>query len=81
VHPAAVGQGVGTLLVDALEKLAAGRGVKRVTADVSDTARGFFEKRGYEAQRRNTLCVADEWLGNTTMDKPLAPAEARKLSS
>ena len=81
VHPAAAGQGVGTLLAEALEKLAAARGAKRLTADVSDTARDFFEKRGFEAQRRNTVQVADEWLGNTTMDKPLAPAEARKLSS
>jgi putative acetyltransferase len=81
VHPAAAGQGVGTLLAEALEKLAAARGAKRLTADVSDTARDFFEKRGFEAQRRKTVQVADEWLGNTTMDKPLAPAEARKLSS
>jgi putative acetyltransferase len=81
VHPAAAGQGVGTLLAEALEKLATARGAKRLTADVSDSARDFFEKRGFEAQRRNTVQVADEWLGNTTMDKPLAPAEARKLSS
>src|ERR687894_2375760 len=65
VHPAAAGQGVGTLLADALEKLAGARGAKRLTADVSDTARNFFEKRGFEAQRRTTVQVADEWLGNT----------------
>ena len=81
VHPAAAGQGVGTLLAEALEKLAGARGAKRLTADVSDTARGFFEKRGYEAQRRNTRAVGDEWLGNTTMEKSLAPAEARGLPS
>ena len=81
VHPAAAGQGVGTLLAEALEKLAGGRGAKRLTADVSDTARDFFEKRGFEAQQRNTVLLGDEWLGNTTMEKPLAAAEARKLSS
>ena len=81
VHPAAAGQGVGTLLVDALERLAVARGAKRLTADVSDTARGFFERRGYAAQRRNTLSVGDEWLGNTTMEKRLAPAEKGKLPS
>jgi putative acetyltransferase len=81
VHPAAAGQGVGTLLAEALEKLAGARGAKRLTADVSDTARGFFEKRGYEAQRRNTVSVGDEWLGNTTMEKRLAPAEAKRLPS
>ena len=81
VHPAAAGQGVATLLVDALEKLAAARGAKRLTADVSDTARDFFEKRGYEAQRRNTVTVGDEWLGNTTMEKTLGPSKERSLSS
>jgi len=81
VHPAAAGQGVGTLLVEALEKLAGARGAKRLTADVSDTARGFFETRGYEAQRRNTLSIGDEWLGNTTMEKRLAPAEPKGLAS
>lgn len=81
VHPAAAGHGVGKLLADALEKLAAARGAKRLTADVSDTARGFFEKRGYEAQSRNTLSIGDEWLGNTTMEKRLAPTEAKRLPS
>ena len=81
VHPAAAGQGAATLLSDALEKLAGARGAKRLTADVSDTARGFFEKRGYEAQQRNTLAVGDEWLGNTTMEKNLGPAKERSLSS
>ena len=44
VHPAVAGQGAGTMLVDALEKLAAARGAKRLTADVSDTAQDFFKK-------------------------------------
>jgi len=35
VHPAAARQGVGTMLIDALEKLAAARGAARLTADVS----------------------------------------------
>jgi putative acetyltransferase len=81
VHPAAAGQGVGTLLAEALEKLADARGAQRLTADVSDTARDFFAKRGFEAQRRNTIPIGDEWLGNTTMEKRFAPPEARKLPS
>lgn len=81
VHPAAIGQGVATLLYDALEKLSAARGAGRLTADVSDTALGFFEKRGFEAQSRNTVSVRDQWLGNTSMEKRFAPAEARGLSS
>jgi len=72
VHPAAAGQGVGAMLVDALEKLAGGRGVAKLVVDASDSARGFFEKRGYVAQQRNTVSVGDEWLANTTLHKQLA---------
>src|SRR5213594_1186885 len=46
VHPAAAGQGVGSMLIDALEKLAAARGGSRLTADVSDSAQDFFRHRG-----------------------------------
>ena len=41
----------------------------------SDTALGFFQKRGYVAQQRNTVTVGGEWLANTTMHKQLAPPE------
>jgi putative acetyltransferase len=72
VHPAVAGQGVGAMLIDALEKLAGGRGVVKLKVDASDSARGFFEKRGYVAQQRNTVTVAGEWLANTTLQKQLA---------
>lgn len=75
VHPAAAGQGVGAMLADALEKLAGGRGAGKLRVDASDTARGFFEKRGYVAQQRNTVSVAGEWLANTTLQKPLVAPE------
>jgi putative acetyltransferase len=72
VHPAATGQGVGAMLVDALEKLAGSRGAARLVVDASDSARGFFEKRGYVAQQRNSVSIGDEWLANTTLHKQLA---------
>ena len=71
VHPAAAGQGAGAMLCDALEKLAAARGSKEITVDASDAARGFFDKRGFSAQSRNTVSLGVEWLANTTMTKPL----------
>src|SRR3974390_1735355 len=70
VHPAAAGQGAGAMLCDALEKLAGARGSKDLTVDASDTARGFFEKRGHTAKSRNTVSLNGEWLANTTMVKP-----------
>jgi putative acetyltransferase len=31
------------------------RGARRLTADVSDSAQDFFEKRGFTATQRNTV--------------------------
>jgi putative acetyltransferase len=72
VHPSAAGQGVGSVLCDALEKLAGGRGAKKLTVEASDNAEQFFTKRGYVANQRNTVTVNGEWLANTTMQKSLA---------
>jgi len=72
VHPSVAGQGVASMLVDALEKLAGGRGANKLTVDASDTAEPFFRKRGYTAMQRNTVTIKGEWLANTTMQKTLA---------
>src|SRR3984957_3217667 len=69
VHPSAVGQGVASMLCDALEKLAGGRGANSLTVDASDNAEGFFLKRGYVGLQRNTVTLNGEWLANTTMKK------------
>jgi putative acetyltransferase len=76
VHPTAAGQGAGAMLCEALEKLAAARGSKQLTVDASDTARGFFERRGFVAKTRNTVSLGGEWLANTTMTRPLAAGAA-----
>jgi putative acetyltransferase len=75
VHPAAAGQGVGSMLIDALEKLAASRGAPRLTADVSDNAQDFFRRHGFVATQRNSVQLGGEWLPNTTMEKRLAAKE------
>ena len=75
VHPAAGEHGVATMLIDALEKLAAARGAAKLTADVSDSALEFFRKRGFVAQMRNSQPRGGEWLANTTMEKKLAAKE------
>ena len=72
VHPAVAGQGVGAMLCDALEKLAAARGASHLTVEASDSALEFFRHRGFTAERRNTITVGNEWLSNTTMKKQLA---------
>jgi putative acetyltransferase len=75
VHPAVAGQGVGRMLYDAIEKLSAARGTPHLKVEASDTAREFFQRRGFSAEQRNTVSVGNEWLANTTMKKKLAAKE------
>lgn len=75
VHPYAAGQGVGSALLDALERLATARGAATLSVDASDTAEGFFISRGYEVVRRNTIPVEDVWLSNTTMQRSLTKTD------
>src|SRR5690349_3453663 len=77
VHPSVARQGIGTLLCDALEKLAGSRGTKSLSVDASDTAIDFFRKRGYVAQQRNSVTINGEWLANTTMKKALGDGGAQ----
>jgi putative acetyltransferase len=76
IHPAVAGQGIGAQLCEALEKLAAARGAKKLAADASDTALGFFNHRGFVAQRRNTVPRNGEWLATTTVEKELSAASS-----
>jgi putative acetyltransferase len=75
VHPAAAGQGAGAMLYDAVEKIAGSRGAPHLLVDASDTAREFFARRGFSAERRNSITVGNEWISNTTMKKTLAAKE------
>lgn len=76
VHPAAAGQGVAAMLTDAVEKLAAARGAKKLIVEASDTAQGFFQHRGFVAMQRNTVMRDGIWLPNTTMEKKFAAEKA-----
>lgn len=71
VHPYHAGEGVGTALVEALEKIAGARGTDKIETEASDTAVPFFERLGYEAVQRNSVPRDDQWLANTTMRKSL----------
>ncbi|MEN6483719.1 MAG: GNAT family N-acetyltransferase [Syntrophobacteraceae bacterium] len=51
VHPAAARQGLGTLLLEALENEAAARGVARLRLYASVNSRCFYEANGYRVLR------------------------------
>jgi putative acetyltransferase len=76
VDPEFARRGIGSLLIDALTRLATARGAKQLSSEVSDTARPVFEKHGFVAQRRNLIQLDGEWLANTTMVKSLAAPES-----
>lgn len=77
VQPDFARSGIGSALVEALERLARARGAGRLEVDASDTARLFFENHGYVAQSRRTVFCNGEWITNTTMTKVLAVATAQ----
>jgi putative acetyltransferase len=81
VDPEFARRGVGAVLIDALTRLAIGRGAKQLTSEVSDTARASFEKQGFVAQRRNLIQLDGEWLANTTMVKSLVADSVRPATS
>lgn len=78
VHPWHAGDGVGTAIADALERIAAARGAAQLTVESSDTAVEFFEDRGYVATERKAIPMDDQWLTNTTMTKALESATGDK---
>ncbi|MEJ0093743.1 MAG: GNAT family N-acetyltransferase [Methylocella sp.] len=72
IHPAVARTGVASALCEAIEKLASARKIESLVVDASDTAKPLFERRGYIAERRNTIAVDDVWIGNTRMKKKLS---------
>lgn len=76
VDPVVARTGVASALMDAIERLAAARGIERLAVDASDTAKPFFEKHGFAAQFRNTIAIEGQRLGNTRMTKALATGSA-----
>ena len=81
VHPHYAGEGIGTALCDAIEKIAAARGAESLTVEASETAVLFFEGRGYVPTKRNSIPIGDLWLTNTTMKKELKPKPAAAKSA
>ena len=72
VHPAVAGQGVGAMLIDALEKLAAARGAAKLSSRRATPRATSSSIAALSRRQRNTVLRGDEWLANTTMEKKLA---------
>lgn len=71
VHKGFQGCGVATALLMEMEGYACGKGVKQIWAEVSVTARGFFEGEGYEVVREKKRKAGRMELKNFVMEKKL----------
>ena len=72
--------GVGRLLYRRIEGAARNMGLPRLTADVSITARPFFESMGFTVITPQTITLDSVELSNFVMEKPLtrsAPLQPR----
>jgi len=71
VAPEAAGQGVARLLLETAEALAAARGVLRLYAEASETARPVFERLGFTVTARRDFEVAGVAIHNWAVEKAL----------
>lgn len=69
--PEAAGTGIASRLYDALEAVARGRGISRVYAEASETARGFFLRKGFTQAVRRDFEVAGTPIHNYGVEKNL----------
>ena len=67
----AVGRGVGSLLLAAVEGKARNLGLARISTEASITARPFFGRRWFAVLRRNTVWQEGIALTNFSMQKVL----------
>ena len=71
VHKDWQGKGVATLLLSEVEKMACEYGVRKISVEVSITARPFFEKHGYKVVKEQKAKANRLWLTNYVMEKTL----------
>ena len=71
VHKECQRQGVAFKLYDAIEKEAKRQGQTELSAEVSKTARAFFERVGFKIQKEQTVSIKGVELTNYKMTKDL----------
>jgi GNAT superfamily N-acetyltransferase len=65
------GKGVGTALLQAIEDEAAKRGLYRLFAEASITAKGFFERHGFTVEAEQSVSLRGEHFTNFVVTKTI----------
>jgi len=71
-HHAWIGKGVGASLMQAIEAKAKFNKIKRIFANVSITARPFFEAKGFSLVKEQVVEIRGVKLNNNVMEKILS---------
>lgn len=69
VHHAFQGQGIGSALMEKIEQIAHQKNISRLFAEVSITAKPFFEKKGFYVVKKQTIVRHGIKLDNFIMEK------------
>ncbi len=69
IHPDFKRQGIATMLLSQAEAFACHSDIPSIYAEVSLTARPFFEKQGYKVEREQTIIVNGVGMRNFVMRK------------
>jgi putative acetyltransferase len=67
-----IGKGVGSALMDAIKTSAHKRNIARIFAEVSITAKPFFESKGFRVVKQQTIVRRGVELTNFVMEKIMA---------
>lgn len=70
IHKDFQNRGIATVLLNAIEQYAKQQDIRKITSEVSLTARPFFEKRGYAVEKEqkrkaNRLCLTNFWMAKS----------------
>jgi putative acetyltransferase len=69
VSPEVARQGIGSLLMKKIHETARERGLSSLSAEVSETARAFFERWGFAIDAAQTVSIRGVELRNYRMSK------------
>ncbi len=79
VHHEYQGKSVGTCLMNEIEREANAKNITRIYAEVSITAKSFFEKKGFDVIKQQTVLIRGCELTNFVMEKHLTPLATFRL--